>query len=519
MAKKNELLAILKAVDQITPTTKKITKSVRIMHKSLRDIGNAGGELMRKIGVPAFLSFGAVTYGAIRATKAALDYAGSIQDAADRTGASVEGYQALTNMLGLVGGTAEDAEMAFTKFNKGIAEAAGGGNKDFASLMKKIHIPLKDAKGQLVGLETILPQLAAGFAKNKNPAIQTRMAVALFGKSGTKLIPVMKGLTDGSISLADAMKTVVDKEAITDLDNMGDSITALGTKTKNTLTSALAKMVPVIQPIIDSMSVWLTANQDLIKSEIVKVLTEITNALKEIDWKATFAGIKETVSDIRDFIKAIGGVKTLIYGMGLAWIAGPIAAIGAIAGAIWRLGSAFKEMSVPAGKSGAVIADSFGKSASAGMIANLGALARAGGLLTAAALVGWTIGTVISDHLLSHDFKDRIGRGIARVLSAFGNAEAKQALINEGQMAPPVKTVPSYGQQGTGGLFTSNAEYAAMARNKQNLVGNNQAKLNGEINVNFKNAPPGMRIESSEINQSDVGLNMFAGYRTLATRF
>ncbi|HEY9211098.1 MAG TPA: phage tail tape measure protein [Methylotenera sp.] len=518
MADKFQLKAILTAVDKITPTTTQIGKSIKIMHKSLRDIGNAGGELMRKIGVPAFLSFSAVTFGAIRATQAAMDYAGSIQDAADRTGASVEGYQAMANMLGLVGGTAEDAEMAFTKFNKGVAEGSSGADKNFAGLMKKLGIPLKNAKGELVGLTDVLPELAAGFAKNKNPAIQTRMAMELWGKSGTKMIPLLNGLADGSISLEQAMKDIVNKQAITDLDNMGDSITALGTKTKNTLTNALAKMVPVIQPIIDSMSRWISENQEFLQSQIAGAITEVANAIKQVNWVETFKGIQATVADIRDFINAIGGVKTLIYGLGLAWAAGPIAAIMSIVGAIWRMRLAFKGLKVDANNAGTAVSDAFTKKSAAGLTGTLNMMKNNAGLMAAAFGVGYAIGGWINDSLLSEKFKNQIGETIAQTLAFFGNDTAAAALAANGK-GPDKNVDRKSTYQNPTGLFTSSKQYADAARNKSNLVGNNQTKLNGEMTVKFENAPPGTRVDVGKTNQSGVFMNADVGYRRMVAGF
>jgi len=517
MADKFQLKAILSAVDKISPTFKQINKSAKILHKSLRDIGNAGSELMRKVGIPAFLSFSAVSFAAIRATQASIEYASSIQDAADRTGAGIENYQSLANQLGQVGGTAEDAEAAFSKFNLGIAK--GAKNKEFFTLMKKLKVPLKDAKGSFSSLTDVLPQLAAGFAKNKdNPAIMTRMAKALFGKGGIKMIPVLLGIADGSLALADAQKkmgAIVETDSVGALDNLGDSLDRVKTQARATMANALAKLVPVIQPILDSMQDWIGKNQEFIKSTIVSTLTEVVNALKNFDWKGMFADIKSVVSQISEFVKAIGGVKVLIYGLGLAWAAGPIAAIFTIVGAIGRLSLAFTALAPVAGTSGLKAATSFAASLNTGMTASLGALATSGALLLAAAGIGYAIGTVISDHFLSDEFKENIGRNVARTLAFFGNQEAKDALINSGDMAPTVKTAPSYGQQGSGGLFTTNAEYAAMARNKSNLVAN-QNKLNGQMTVKFENAPAGMRVDTGKTNQSGVAINADVGYRTQA---
>jgi uncharacterized protein YjeT (DUF2065 family) len=549
MADKFQLKAILTAVDKISPTLKNITRGTRLMHKTLRDIGNAGSELMRKIGIPAFLSFSAVTYGAIRATKAAMDYAGSIQDAADRTGASVEGYQAMTNMLGLVGGTAEDAEMAFTKFNKGVAEASSGGDKNFAGLMKKLGIPLKDAKGQLVGLEAILPQLAVGFAKNTNPAMQTRMAMELFGKSGTKIIPLLKGLADGSISLEQAMKEIVNKKAITDLDNMGDSITALGTKTKNTLTNALAKMVPVIQPIIDSMSKWVTANQGLIQSTIVSTLTDVANGLKSVFTPENIKNMKDTLAGIRNVIDRLGGLKAIVIGMGIAWAAGPIAAIGTIAGALYRLGYALLFSLGPIGLIvaaiagvGAIIYANWGTIGPTIMSAispllksfsglwdstkNLfGALSELWDLLAPVLIpvlkvLAFIVGQVL---LLALESLILVFRGVATYITAMIDiwiSLYKIVAKVAGMLIPDwlknmmgketkidVKSTQKQLTENYSPLEPNNAQRPNF------LAGTNQAKVNGEVVMRFENAPAGFRVDSAKTNQSALNLNPDIGYR------
>jgi len=513
MADKFQLKAILSAVDKITPTTTQIGKSVKILHKSLRDIGNAGGELMRKIGVPAFLSFSAVTFGAIRATQAAIDFAGSVQDASDRTGAGLEEYQALSNMLIMTGGSAEDAEMAITKFNKGVSEGAAGADKNFAGLLKRLGVPLKNSKGNLVSMADALPQLAAGFAKNKDPAIQTRMAMELWGKSGTKLIPLMNSLADGSISLEAAMKEVVSAQSIQSLDNMGDAMDGLRIKVRNTVNNALAKLVPVFQPIIDSMGEWITQNQEFLQTQIVGAITDITKALKQVNWVEVFKGIKETIKDIKGFIDAIGGVKTLIYGLGLAWAAGPIAALMSIMGAVWRLRLAFAALSVSAATSGTAVAGSFGTAATASMVSNLSTLARSAGLLGAAALVGYGIGTAISS-ALSESTKDKIGEIVAKALAFFGNDEAKRAL-NANGIGLPDGTSKQDSYKNPQGIFKTNQQYAELARQRTNIVGN-QSKLNGEMTVKFENAPPGMRVESAKSNQSGFDFNADVGMRRIA---
>lgn len=517
MADKFQLKAILSAVDKITPTTTQIGKSVKILHKSLRDIGNAGGELMRKIGVPAFLSFSAVSFGAIRAMQSSLDYAGAIQDVSDRTGSAVEETQALSNMLAQVGGNSEDAEKSMTKFNNGVANGAAGADKNFASLMKRLNIPLKNAKGQLISLTEALPDLGAAFEKNVDPATRTRIVTELFGeKVGTKLIPILakgrQGVKDW-IAEQERLGVIVSTQSVAALDDLGDSAGTVQMQLRAMMTNSMAKLVPVLMPIINQMINWVAVNKEFLQTEIVGAITDIANALKQVNWVEVFKGIKETIKDIKGFVDAIGGVKTLIYGLGLAWAAGPIAALMSIMGAVWRLRLAFTALSISAAASGTAVAGSFGTAATASMVSNLSTLARSAGLLGAAALVGYGIGTAINS-ALSESTKDKIGEIVARALAFFGNDEAKRAL-NANGIGLPDGTSKQDSYKNPQGIFKSNQQYAELARQRTNIVGN-QNKLNGEMTVKFENAPPGMRVESAKSNQSGFDFNADVGMRRIA---
>ncbi len=507
MADKFQLKAILTAVDKISGPLKNITKATKMTHKSLRDIGNAGGELMRKIGIPAFASFSAITYGAINATKAAIEFAGSVQDAADRTGASLEEYQALSNMLIMTGGSAEDAEMAFTKFNKGVSDGAAGADKNFAGLLNKLGIPLKNAKGELVSLTDALPQLAAGFARNKDPAKQTRMAMELFGKSGTKLIPMMNGLADGSISLEAAMKDVVTAQSIESLDNMGDAIDGLGIKTRNTINNALAKMAPVFQPIIDSMSQWIDANQAFIQTTITETLTEIVNALKQVDWKAVIVSLKETFKTIGEVVTALGGLKGILIGLGLAFIAGPIAAVFSIVGAVFRFGSALVVLAGGWGAIGAAMLKvaAFGKTLLGIFLATGKAILLMGRALLMNPL-GLAITALVAGAALIYYNWDRIKQWFVDFGNWIGPHIRRIADVLTGMVPDWVKNLFS------GGSPTVNVNAATPAQ-RQNILSGASNKVNGEMTVKFVDAPPGMRVESAQTSNSGFNLNADTGYR------
>jgi hypothetical protein len=520
MADKFQLKAILSAVDKISPTLKNVQRGIKLTHKTLRDIGNAGGELMRKIGIPAFLSFSAITYGAIRASKAAIAYASDIQDAAGRTQQGVEEYQALSNMFGLVGGSAEDAEAALLKYSKGAGEAARGGNKEFASLLRKMKIPLKDSKGNVTNLSNALPQLAKSFARNTDENLRNNMAITLFGKGGAKMIPVLDGIAAGTISMLEAQKlmgSIVGKDSVEALDDLGDSLSAVETQTKATLTNALGKLVPVIKPIVDNLSKWIAANQGLIQTSIVQTLTEVANALKGVDWKAVISDVKETAKTIRDVVKALGGIKGIVIGLGVAFIAGPIAAILSIAGALFSFVTGMVALVGGWAVVGAAIMRVIGFARTL-----LGILPLIGNaiLIIGRALLLTPLGlifTLVTVAVLIYKNWDKIKVWFSDFAVWIGDKVKAIAKTLKDLVPDWIKKMFGGGTSVTvkapGNNPVKNFSPLEPGNNlRPNFLAGNQTKLNGEMTVKFENAPPNMRVNPGKSNQPGLAINPDVGY-------
>lgn len=510
MADKFQLKAILSAVDKISPVLKNVTRATKLVHKSIRDVGNAGGKLMRKVGLPAFASFSLVAFGALRASQAAIDMAGSIQDSGERTGAAVDDYQALVNMLGQVGGTAEDAEMAFTKFNKGIGEAAAGKDKGFASLMQRLNIPLKDAQGNIRSLTDTLPELADAFQKNENPALRTRMATELFSKGGTKMIPILmkgKAAVAAWVKEQERLGAIISKESIGQLDDLGDAHATLQTQIKANIANALAKLVPIIRPIINSMSEWLAANKEWLQAEIVSTINEIATALRNVDWKAVAVDIQDTARAVASVVEMLGGVKGVLIGLGIAFIAGPIAAIFSIVGAVFRLGS------------GLVILLGGWSAIGAGIMTVIG---WAWALVKVLFLVGRAILT-IGAALLATPLGIIMALATAAYL-VYSNWDLIKKWFTDFAAWLPAKIraiaasmaglVPDWIKN----LFASSPT-VNIGANRATPLGSPTAlsaggqRLNGEMTVRFENAPAGTRADAGKTNQPGVSLNPDVGYR------
>ena len=201
MADQFQLKAIITAVDRLSPVLKGVQNSVKATRKSISDIGKAGSELTSKLGIPLALLGGASIASLTKAVGSFMHLGSAINDASEKIGINSEKLQELQYAGKLASVMPETLETGLAKLNKGLAEAADGKNQDLATLLRKLGISMRDANGQIRSAADVMPQLADGIAKNTNPALRARMAVAAFGKSGQELIPM---LTEGSAGLAKA---------------------------------------------------------------------------------------------------------------------------------------------------------------------------------------------------------------------------------------------------------------------------------------------------------------------------
>lgn len=121
--------------------------------------------------------------------KRSFEAADAIGDAADRAGVAVETMSRLKYI-------AEQSDVEFGALTIGIKRwqvtlsQAATGSKDAANAIGLLKLNAEDLKG--LSLEDQLATIADEFARIRDPADQTRVAVELFGRAGEQLVPLLK---------------------------------------------------------------------------------------------------------------------------------------------------------------------------------------------------------------------------------------------------------------------------------------------------------------------------------------
>jgi len=120
----------------------------------------------------------------------------ALDDAAEKTGATVESLAKLQAQAVVSGQAFEVIEGALIKLNKGLLNADDE-TKSAGAALEKLGIQARGANGELKDSGAIVFEVSKKFAEfsDKGPG-KAALAMDLFGKSGAQLLPLLKDLAD-----------------------------------------------------------------------------------------------------------------------------------------------------------------------------------------------------------------------------------------------------------------------------------------------------------------------------------
>ncbi len=144
-------------------------------------------------------------------------YASVLDSISKHTLVTRETIASLGVQLAKNGGQFEDSEIAVRSFDQAVLNAIAG-QKEAIAQFQRLGVSIDDLvgpDGSVLGFEQLLPKVADGFVGIRDEAVKVSSAVALFGRSGTNLIPILSRGADG---LADMRREAQEVGAILDGD-------------------------------------------------------------------------------------------------------------------------------------------------------------------------------------------------------------------------------------------------------------------------------------------------------------
>lgn len=175
----------------------------------------------------------------VNAAKGVADYTDEMGKMSQRVGVAVEQLSGLTYAAGLSDVSNEALGTGLKKLSKLMAEAAGGMEQQKRILKELGVTETQDANKAFL-------QLADRFSTMEEGAGKTAAAMAVFGKSGTDLLPMLNSGADGIRAATDEAARfglIVGKDAADAAEKFNDNLTRLAALTKGAQVSLFGDLV------------------------------------------------------------------------------------------------------------------------------------------------------------------------------------------------------------------------------------------------------------------------------------
>lgn len=193
-------------------------------------------------------AFSALTLGALGISiKQAVDRMDELGKAAQKIGVPVAELSKLEYAGKLADVSLESLTTTMAKFSKNLAEVAGGVQNDAGAALRAIGVAVQDANGKLQPTGQIIEDIAEKFSGMRDGANKTALAIALFGKSGADMIPLLNGGRDAIRGAGDELQRfggVVTPEATQQAQDFNDNLTRLQMAFNGLLQQAIAPVLP-----------------------------------------------------------------------------------------------------------------------------------------------------------------------------------------------------------------------------------------------------------------------------------
>lgn len=294
----------------------KAVKSLDEVEKSAEDVEKDGGSALVKFSkvagqalaatavavtaaAVAIAAAGKVVFDFVAETTHAIDQMG---EEAEKTGLGAEQYQRLAYAADKSGTSIETVVKASRKLNAGLAEAAAGGKK-FEEDLNAIGLTASDLAG--LDLTSQLGRIGDALNLYSDDASKSALAATLLGKeAGPELALLLKDGTEGILALKDAAGEVFTEEDIASAQALTDQLEEFDKIIGKAAGDLAVALAPHIEEIVVKVTEWIAENDDFIKQDLPKLITDIASALGSlIPWLVDVVeGFRGFGKEIRDLI-------------------------------------------------------------------------------------------------------------------------------------------------------------------------------------------------------------------------
>ncbi len=318
--------------DKLSAGLRRAQKQLEAFGAGLRSVGIR----MAGIGVAAVTSL----LGAARMFATVGD---DLEEMSQRTGVSVEALSELGFAADIAGSDLETLETGIKHMQRAIVEAAGG-SESAQQALAKLGVSAADLAG--LSPDEQFKRMADGIARIEDPALRVAVAMQIFGRSGTKLIPLLAEGASGIEALQEQARRLgltISAETAHDAAELNDALDSLWRVVRQgvfTIGSALAptlkELAERITRIIVTATDWIKRNREVVAWALKVAAAVAATGIGLIVLGVAVSGIGAALGLLAGIISGFGTV----FGIIGAAIGALLSPIGLVVAAVVGLGGA-----------------------------------------------------------------------------------------------------------------------------------------------------------------------------------
>lgn len=276
-------------------------------------------------GLVATLAAGLSAGGFAVAAKSAINFADTVGKAAQKVGSSTEALSELEYAARLSDLTFADLETGMRFLSKSMINNA--------DIFDQLGVAIKNSDGSMRTTDKVLMDLSNKFAGMPDGVQKTALAMEIFGRSGTALIPMLNAGTSGLEKMrqrAVALGLSISADTAKRAEQFNDTITDLAAVGQGAMMRLASAMLPVGQALLNISVAGAEAMVDLGSSinSILPYIATATGAIAGFYAPAILSGIAGTSSALGvGLVGALTAVKAAIVSNPIGLIASALAAV------------------------------------------------------------------------------------------------------------------------------------------------------------------------------------------------
>lgn len=343
----NSIVAFNRGLQSVETTAKGVTGAMRGMTGAAAGLSGALGSLAPLLSVAGLV-------GMVQNTIKAGD---AMYDLSQRTGVSVEALARFKKAAATSGTDIDNVAKSLNILNKGLFELATTGKGKAADGLKILGLSAFDARGKLKSADQVTLEVANKFKNLANDGIKAGVAMKLFGRNGTEMIPMLNMGGDAISSLSVKMTEAFAKKA----DEYSDKLAILSGKVGALGADLTIALLPALQSVTDAVTAGVTAFNAL--PDPVKNLA-VGGAALAVAWgpitgilsavAGSVAALGAAITGVIGYVSAAGlgleGLAVMATDAGFAlaavpiagWVAAAVAGLTALGVALYQNSEGFK---------------------------------------------------------------------------------------------------------------------------------------------------------------------------------